>query len=118
MIVDITFIVVFLGSLGAVAHIVNQKSVALATVSDATVTAYFEKRLGWALVVYRRVDHFLRDGRYKGKLLEYSCRVLHRAHILLMRLDNGVVSILRKMRTKAGTNGNGFHREEGEETSV
>lgn len=116
--IDIVLIIIFLISLGALLILVSPKLPELAAVPQEEIDRYIDHRYGVVVVPYRRAKKFYEEGRWKSVAFDYCGRILHRLHIVLMRLDNGVVGILKRVRSRLGVaNGNGEQQPVGKAES-
>lgn len=108
MFIDITLIVIFLVSLGVLSFLVSRKLPHLATVPQEEIDRYLEERYRAVFVPFHRVKKFYNEERLLAAVLDYSGRFLHRLHIIVMRIDNGIVGLLKKVRSQSiAVNGNG-----------
>lgn len=108
MIVDIVFGAIFLIALGTLWYFVTAKLPVLAAVPEEVARERLYGDSLRARGVLRRTVTFYRDERFRIALKEFVGKMLYRMHITLLRIDNGVVLLLKKMRANGSfQNGNG-----------
>ena len=107
MIINLIVLVVFVSSLFAVWHKISQRIPKLAMVSDEALTTYLREESGKLHFFIVEIKSFYKDKKYKEWLRDVSAKLLYRFHILLLRLDNKITTVLKNLRameTKAEEN--------------
>lgn len=103
MAVDIIFIVVFLSSISALWYLVSRRIPELNAVPDYVMSARFEEDSAKLRLFILHFKIFFREKRYKYIILNFLGKVVYKIHIFLLRFDNLVIVLLKKIRG----NGNG-----------
>lgn len=108
MLFDLTLILVGIGSTGVLWYRVSQKIPELVAIPDDVIIDRLHEDSARIRVFLLNARRYLREREYRPLFLQYAEKALHRLHILMLRLDNGTVLLLKKVRALLGeTNGNG-----------
>ena len=100
MIIDIALLLVLVAGVAALIFFVSRKIPQLVAISDEVI----RERLAEDSARFRFIAVNLRElYRQRGYLLlflQYFGKILHRVHILFLKIDNMVVLMLRRVREK------------------
>ena len=102
MYIDILLGLVFIVSLYILWQRIAHKIPELAAIPDKEVSVLLEENTA---KLHRFILHlfhfriFYRERHYQDKFWSFAAKVIFKIHIFLLRLDNGLMSILKKMRT-------------------
>ena len=110
MTVDIILVVLFITSIFFLWYKVSQKIPELIAIPDQVITARFEEDSAKFRIFIVHLKSYYLEGRYKETFFRILGKALYRIHIIFLRLDNGVASLLKKIRARQevnGGNGNG-----------
>ena len=103
MFIDITLFLLLMVSASALIFFVSRKIPELVAIPDEVI----RERLGEDSARFRFITVNLREFyRQKGYLLillQFLGKILHKIHIFFLRIDNRLVSILRRIREKNST---------------
>ena len=108
MLIDVSLILIFFAGLVALWLKLSQKIPELIAVPDQVITARFEEDSAKFRLFIVHLKSYYLEKRYKETLFRILGKALYRIHIIFLRLDNGTVDWLKKIRAKQGVNsGNG-----------
>jgi len=108
MIIDITLALIFLVSLFTLWYRISIKIPELVAIPDEVITARLEENSARIRLFLLRFKIFYREGQYKIIFWKFLGKVLYRLHIILLRLDNGISAMLKRIRERGvHLNGNG-----------
>ena len=112
MVIDITLALIFSASFAFVIYKAANKVPALILIPDEVISERLRQDSAPLLKVLLRFRDLYREKQIQAAFWRLAGKTLHRLHIVLMRLDNAVVSRLRKIRGENGViNGNGHTGE-------
>ena len=101
MYIDIILGLVFTASLYILWQRVTRKIPELAAIPDKEVSVLLEENTAKLYRLILHVFHFrifYRERHYQDKFWNFAVKVIFRVHILLLRLDNGLMGILKRIR--------------------
>lgn len=70
----------------------------LIAVPDEVIAARLEEDSAQVRLFFLHFKSFFREKRYKKSVFRACEKILHKVHIIMMRADNAVMSLLKKMR--------------------
>ncbi len=98
MLFDLFLTGVFLGSVVALWYFISLKIPELVAVSDAVIVERLHEDSARVRIFLLHFKTFYREGRHRAWLWKLCEKICYRAHIFLLRADNGIVDILQKIR--------------------
>lgn len=98
MIINLILLTVFIISFFVVWYRISQGIPKLAMVSDETITTYFREESSKLHFFIVEIKSFYRDKKYKEWLRGLGAKILYRLHILLLKSDNKITSVLKNLR--------------------
>jgi hypothetical protein len=107
VIIDITLAFVFIASIFTLWHRISVKIPELIVIPNDVITAGLKNDSAKFRVLVLRVKAAYEEKRLRAGLLKVLGKVLHRFHIVIMRLDNWLLARLKKIREKGYYSGNG-----------
>lgn len=121
MIFNLILGVLFAGSAGYVWYLISARIPELIAIPDEVIVERLHEDSARVRIFLLHAKTFWREPRYHHAFWRFCEKIIQRAHIALMRADNGVVTLLKKVRSSADTanrNGIGEHLLTVEETVV
>lgn len=111
MLFDFILLLVCIGSAGVLWYRISHKIPELVAIPDEVIVDRLHEDSARIRVFLLNIRRYLRDGAYWTMLLWYAERVLYRIHILLLKADNAMMALVKRMRARQGrdvleTNGN------------
>lgn len=83
-------------------HRISLKIPQLAAISDEVITARFEEDSAKLRLLLLNFKSFYREGKFKIFFWSFSAKIVRRLHIALLRLDNGAVTLLERIKVRVG----------------
>lgn len=108
MIVNIVLGVLFLGSTGMLLFLFRGKMPQLAAIPEYIIAERLHARSAKFRLFIFHFKSFFRERRYWEVILRITGKTLYRIHIVVMRVDNGLVTLLKKLRANGFAHGNGI----------
>lgn len=107
MVLDILLAISFIGSAGFLWYRISEKIPELVAIPDEVIVSRLREDSARVRVFLLQFRVFVRERRWREPCLRLCEKILHRFHIWLLRLDNTVALLLKKVRGLAGlANGN------------
>lgn len=97
MIPEITLLFTFFASIIILWYRITIKIPELIAVPDEVITARLEEDSAKIRLFFLHFKVFFREKRYKKIFLRMCGKMLHRIHIIIMRLDNTLIALLKKL---------------------
>ncbi len=108
MVVDIILAVSFLAGAFVFWYRLSLKIPELIAIPDQVITERLEEDSAGMRLFLLRIKSYYREGKHKQVFWSFLGKTFYRMHLLLMRMDNGTVALLKKIRTHGEiVNGNG-----------
>ncbi len=108
MVIDITLGIIFFGSIAVLWRQVSVKFPELAAITDEVIAERLHNDSSKVRVFLYHAVTLYRDRRFRVMVRDFIGKIFYRIHILLLRIDNGVVSLIKKIRANGSfENGNG-----------
>lgn len=107
MILNIILILLFFSCFFTLWYRVSLKIPELIAIPDQVITERLHEDSARLRFFILHLKIFYREGRHKDFLWKFLGKTLYKIHILVLRVDNGLVVLLKKMRVQALFNGNG-----------
>ncbi len=108
MIIDVIFAIIFLASIVTLWYRVSVKIPELVAIPDMVITERLQQDSAKMRLFLLRLKSLYHERRITETFYRFLAKILYRLHIMILRLDNSLVSYLKKMHSKgAFTNGNG-----------
>lgn len=115
---DFLLVIVFLSSAFAFWYLISIRIPELVAIPDEVIGARLEDQSAKVRLFLLHFKTWFREKRYKILLLNVAGKALYRLHILLLKIDNALAALLKKIREsgvalnpapsgKGGVNGNG-----------
>lgn len=98
-----------MGSVFTLWYLISKKIPELVAIPDDVIARRLEEDSARVRVFLLRFKSFYTEGRIKEFFWSIVAKILHRTHIVLMRVDNGTVALLKRVRG----NGNGSGKVSG-----
>ncbi|MBI2121500.1 MAG: hypothetical protein HYT98_00095 [Candidatus Sungbacteria bacterium] len=105
MILNLALGIIFLGSTAALWYLVSKRIPVLVAIPDDVIAKRLEEDSARIRVFLLRLKSFYTEGRIKDFFWGIVAKILHRSHIILMRVDNRTVSLLKRVRGNGGSQG-------------
>ena len=103
MIFNISLGIIFVGSAFTLWYLISKKIPELVAIPDDVIAWRLKEDSARVRVFLLRFKSFYTEGQIKEFFWSVVAKILHRTHIILMRTDNSMVSLLKRVRG----NGNG-----------
>lgn len=114
---DALLVVAFVGSIGVLWYRVSQKIPELVAIPDEVIVQRLHEDSARVRVFLLNLKRWWREEQYREPMWRFCEKIVYRLHILLLRVDNGMVALLKKVRSIGGLpNGNGNGNGNGAET--
>lgn len=108
MAIDISLGIVFLASIFILWYRVSLKIPELIAVPDQVITARFQEDSARLRLFVLHIKTYYKEEKYKPVFWKFIGKMIYRLHLILLKLDNGAVSLLKKVRAHGvAINGNG-----------
>ncbi len=98
--IDITLGLIFLVSLSVLWFKVSEKIPKLSLVPDSLISQSFKRDSAKIRLFLLHLKSFYKEKYYRDIFFDFLGKTLHRLHIVIMRLDNIVVSFVKRMKVK------------------
>lgn len=108
MITYIFLATLFVASSGILWYLISQKLPELIAIPDHVITERLHEESAKFHIFLLHVRAFFREENYKKFAIQLTAKLLHRLHIFLMRVDNLVTTLLRRIREKPAEEKVGF----------
>jgi len=112
---DLLLIIVFIGSAGALWYRVSEKIPELVAIPDEVIVDRLHDDSARVRVFLLNLKHWWREEQYREPLWRFCEKVVYRLHIFLLRADNGMMALLKKVRSLGGLPGNGNGNRKGDQ---
>ena len=104
MILNVILALIFLGSCTLVRGLISRKIPLLLAIPDEAITETLHNdSRKWHLFVIHFTS-FYREKFFQDGVRNFLSKIFYRIHVLVMRLDNGLIAILRKVRAHGDGN--------------
>lgn len=107
MIFDFTLLLIFLGSLTLLWQVVSQKIPQLVAIPDHVIITRLHEDSAKYRLFLLQLKTFYIEQKYKEVFWRFAGKVLYKVHLYLLRIDNKIDLVLKKVRAK-GIVLNGF----------
>lgn len=108
MIIDVILGLIFISSTFALWYSVSEKLPQLIAIPDRVITERFHEDSARLRLFILNIKTWYREQQHQEALWRIYIKILYRLHIFLMRLDNGIVELLKGVREgEKLTSGNG-----------
>ena len=104
---DIILGIIFVGSSFWLWYFVSQRLPRLVSIPDHVVTERLEAHSGKFRLFLLNFRVFWHKGEHWELLRSFIAKTLQKFHIVLLRLDNGVVALQKKLKQNENGGGNG-----------
>lgn len=116
MMFDIILAILFVGSTGVIWYRISERIPELVAIPDEVIVERLHEDSARIRVFLLNLKLWWREKQYREPLWRFCEKIVYRLHILLLRADNGMVLLLKKVRTFGGIpNGNGNWNGSGSE---
>lgn len=106
MLFDLALILAGIGSATVLWHRISRKIPELVAIPDEVIIDRLHEDSARIRVFLLNVRRYWRERKHHQFFLRYAEKALFRAHILMLRTDNSMIAILKKLRMLLGeTNG-------------
>ena len=113
---DALLSVAFVGSAGVLWYRISQRIPELVAIPDEVIVERLHEDSARIRVFLLNLKRWWREEQYRRPLWKFCEKIIYRLHILLLRVDNGTVGLLKKVRVLGGLpNGNGNGNGNGNE---
>ena len=107
MIVDIALVIIFIAGIVTLWYRISVKIPELIAIPDEVITARLEEDSAKLRLFLLHLKFYYREKKYEEVFWRMLSKTLYKFHIGLMRLDNGTMGLLKRVRLHAGaTSGN------------
>jgi hypothetical protein len=105
---DALLVIAFVGSAGVLWYRISQKIPELVAIPDEVIVERLHEDSARIRVFLLNLKRWWREEQYREPLWKFCEKIIYRLHILMLRADNGIVGLLKKVRVLGGLpNGNG-----------
>ena len=115
MFFDLFLIILFAGSIGVLWHRISEKIPELVAIPDDVIVARLHEDSARVRIFALHAKTFWREPRYRLLFWRFCEKICYRGHIALLRTDNGLMILAKKVRGYAGiasAEGNGESADE------
>ena len=98
MIIEIVSGIIFIASTSVLWYLLSQKLPELIAIPDYIIIEHTNEESTKFHFFLLHFKSFFREKRYKIFLVLFAGKLLHRLHIVIMRFDNSIVVLLRRIR--------------------
>lgn len=100
MFIDITLFIIFLASICVLWYRISIRLPELIAVPDQVITDRFHEDSAKLRLFVLHLKTYYREKRYEPIIWNFFIKLFYRLHLGLLRLDNGVVAVLKRLRAK------------------
>lgn len=100
MLIDITLIFLFVAATATVWYFVSLKIPELVAIPDEVINERLAEDSARFRLITVNIKGFYRQRGYLLLLLQFLVKILHKLHIVFLKIDNRVVSLLKRIREK------------------
>lgn len=117
MFFNLFLIILFAGSVGVLWHRISERIPELVAIPDEVIAARLHEDSARVRIFLLHARTFWREPRYRESFWNFCEKICYRAHIVLLRTDNGLMAAAKKIRAfgdraNAETTGVATHQEE------
>lgn len=98
MLIDITLALIFVASVATLWYRVSDKLPELIAIPDQVITERFHEDSAQLRLFLLNIKTWYREQHYQDTFWRIYTKVLYKLHIFLLRLDNGIVALLKNVR--------------------
>lgn len=102
MILNIFLAILAIAGTGILWHRISHKIPELVAIPDEVIITRLNDDSAQVRIFLLHLRTFWREPRYQKAFWRFCEKMLYRAHIVLMRTDNGLAALLRRIRNHAG----------------
>ncbi|MFY9463371.1 MAG: hypothetical protein WAP52_04275 [Candidatus Sungiibacteriota bacterium] len=121
MLFTLFLVILFIGSVGVLWHRISEKIPELVAIPDEVIVARLHEDSARVRIFLLHAKTFWREPRYREPFWRFCEKICYRAHIVLLRMDNGLMALAKKVRGYAGianAEGNGSEESASEEKNA
>lgn len=107
LLIDITFVVIFLAGVLGLWYRVTQKIPELVAIPDQVIIEHLHEDSAKVRLFILHIKTFYQEAKYKEVFWKIVGKMLYKFHIVILRIDNSIVRALKKIKTAGILNGNG-----------
>ena len=98
MFFNLFLIILFAGSVGVLWHRISEKIPELVAIPDEVIVARLHEDSARVRIFLIHARTFWREPRYRESFWHFCEKICYRAHIVLLRMDNGLMAVAKKVR--------------------
>ncbi|MBI4224769.1 MAG: hypothetical protein HY617_00405 [Candidatus Sungbacteria bacterium] len=117
MLIDILLGIIFVGSCYMIWHRISEKIPQVVAIPDEVITQRLHENSARLRIFLLHFKTFYKEEYYLNLFWSFWGKVFYKLHIFVLRLDNYIISILKKIRARNGFSGL-FISEQVTETAV
>lgn len=107
LLIDIVFAIIFFGGVFGLWYRVTQKIPELVAIPDQVIVERLHEDSAKIRLFILHIKTFYKEAKYKEVFWKIAGKVLYKFHIAVLRIDNSVVRVLKRIKTAGVLNGNG-----------
>lgn len=95
---DLFLLLLFVGGAGALWYVISLKIPELVAISDAVIVERLHEDSARIRIFLLQFKTFYREKQYRAWFLKFCEKIFFRIHIFLLRTDNALVALTKKIR--------------------
>lgn len=100
MILNFILAGIFMVSTYILWYSISQKIPEIVAIPDRVITERLHEESAKIRLFLLHLKSFYRTGKYKEVFWKYFSKVLYRLHIIILKIDNGIIALLKKTRVQ------------------
>lgn len=100
MVFNFILAIIFIVSTYLFWYSISQKIPEIVAIPDHVITERLHEESAKIRLFLLHLKSFYRTGKYKEVFWKYFSKILYRLHIVLLKIDNGVMALLKKTRVQ------------------
>lgn len=107
ILIDLVFAIIFFVGVFGLWYRITQKIPELVAIPDQVITERLHEDSAQVRLFVLHLKTFYKEARYKDIFYGFLEKLLYKLHIVILRIDNAVVRVLKGVKTTGAINGNG-----------
>ena len=112
MIIDVILGIVFLGSAFTLWCLVSQKIPGAVAIHDEVITQRLHENSARLRIFLLHFKTFYKEEYYHNLFWNFLGKIFYKLHIFILRIDNGLIGFLKKIRSRGGFAGLSMSEQE------
>ena len=105
MLIDLFLGIIFLGSCFALWYRISQKIPEVIAIHDDVITQRLHENSARFRIFFLHFKTFYKEEYYRSIFWNFLGKIFYKIHILILRIDNSLIGVLKKIRTRGGLAG-------------